>query len=93
MAEKAINSPGVPISPGEALRIVFEILASGLILRFGPGILDPCEKESCDALVGMSDQAREDVTAFAQVYKIIYMLSTIDVYNHRFIVFFICSKL
>ncbi|OXA62818.1 zinc finger RNA-binding protein isoform X2 [Folsomia candida] len=66
LTEKAISSPGIPISPGDALRIVFEILASGLMLQFGPGLLDPCEKESCDALAGLDSQVREDITAYAQ---------------------------
>lgn len=33
----------------------------------GPGLLDPCEKDQTDALNGMSKQAREDITASAQV--------------------------
>jgi len=66
LTEKAINSAGVPVSPGEALRIVFEILASGFLLQFGPGLLDPCEKESCDALEGLHNQARQDITQYSQ---------------------------
>lgn len=65
--KKAINTAGMPISPGEAFRILFEVLASGFVLETGPGILDPCEKEACDALFGLSTQVREDVTAYAQV--------------------------
>jgi zinc finger RNA-binding protein len=67
LTEKAINSAGMPISPGEALRIVLEVISSGLLLPMGPGLLDPCEKESYDAISGLSNQAREDITAFAQV--------------------------
>jgi len=37
-----------------------------VILASGPGLLDPCEKESVDALAAMPLQGREDVTAFAQ---------------------------
>jgi len=66
LAEKAINSAGVPVSPGEALRIIFEILASGFLLQFGPGLLDPCEKESIDALEGLHNQARQDITHYSQ---------------------------
>lgn len=33
----------------------------------GPGLLDPCEKGQTDALGNMLKQAREDVTASAQV--------------------------
>lgn len=36
----------------------------------GPGLLDPCEKDQTDALDGMSKQAREDITASAQVKTI-----------------------
>lgn len=33
----------------------------------GPGLQDPCEKGQTDSLGSMSKQAREDVTASAQV--------------------------
>lgn len=33
----------------------------------GPGLMDPCEKEPTDALESMMSQAREDITASAQV--------------------------
>ncbi|CAL8101229.1 unnamed protein product [Orchesella dallaii] len=66
LTEKAINSSGIPLSPGEALRIVLEVVSAGVFLQNGPGLLDPCEKESVDALKGLSNQCREDVTAYAQ---------------------------
>lgn len=35
-------------------------------LAGSPGLLDPCEREPVDALAGLTDQAREDITASAQ---------------------------
>jgi len=67
MAEKCISTVGVPASPGEALRLVFEVVASGLLLPSGPGLLDPCEKETVDCLAELTAQARDDITAYAQV--------------------------
>ncbi len=67
LTEKSINSAGVPLSPGEALRVVLEVISAGVILPSGPGLLDPCEKESVDALRGLTNQAREDITTYAQV--------------------------
>lgn len=45
LVEKATSSAGAPLSPGECLRRVMEVVAGGLLLESGPGILDPCEKE------------------------------------------------
>lgn len=39
------------------------------LLSDGPGLIDPCEKVQTDALKTMTMQAREDVTASAQVLK------------------------
>lgn len=33
----------------------------------GTGLLDPCEKEACDVLSGLTLQQREDITSSAQV--------------------------
>jgi len=74
LTEKAINSAGMPVSPGEALRIVLEVLGTGLILPTGPGLLDPCEKETCDAVGTLNNQAREDITSYAQVCHFIYAI-------------------
>ena len=75
-----LNSAGVPLSPGDALRRVFEALAGGILLPDSPGFLDPCEKEPMDAAQGLTNQEREDVTsssqhalrliAFRQVHKV-----------------------
>jgi len=68
LAEKAISSAGMPISPGEGLKLVFETLAHGIILPTGPGLLDPCEKEVVDALGCLTAQAKQDITTYAQVH-------------------------
>lgn len=67
LTEKGISSTGVALGPGEALRVVFEVVSSGLLLQHGPGLLDPCEKESVDAAGGLTNQCREDLTCYAQV--------------------------
>ncbi|KAJ8980353.1 hypothetical protein NQ317_019240 [Molorchus minor] len=68
LAEKVISSvPGqVQLSPGDALRRVMEAVASGLLLPGGPGLGDPCEKDSPDASVALTSQQREDLTCSAQ---------------------------
>ena len=80
MSFQVLNSAGVPLSPGDALRRVFEALAGGILLPDSPGFLDPCEKEPMDAAQGLTSQQREDVTsssqhalrliAFRQVHKV-----------------------
>lgn len=75
LTEKAINSAGIPLSPGEALRVVLEVVSSGVLLQNGPGLLDPCEKESVDALRGLANQCREDFTSYAQVNNLLIYLS------------------
>jgi len=67
LCEKVLSSAGQPQSPGDALRRVMEAVASGILLPGGPGLLDPCEKESTDAAGSLSQQQREDITASAQV--------------------------
>ena len=44
------------------LLTVFVVCATG-----GPGLCDPCEKDTVDALGSVSMQEREDLTASAQV--------------------------
>lgn len=41
-----------------------------LLLSDGPGLMDPCEKEPTDALETLVLQAREDITASAQVHTL-----------------------
>nr|KAG5697727.1 hypothetical protein BaRGS_006249 [Batillaria attramentaria] len=67
LVEKCVSSGGPNMSPGDALRRVFECIASGVILPGGPGLYDPCEKEPTDALASLTNQMREDLTASAQV--------------------------
>ncbi|KAM8961966.1 zinc finger RNA-binding protein isoform 2-T2 [Pelodytes ibericus] len=83
LVEKAISSSSGPQSPGDALRRVFECISSGIILKGGPGLLDPCEKDPYDTLATMTDQQREDITssaqfalrlmAFRQIHKVLGM--------------------
>jgi len=68
LAEKAISSAGIAASPGEALRLVFEVVSGGLLLSpFGPGILDPCEKDCIDAVGYLTRQEKVDITQYAQL--------------------------
>uniref|UniRef100_A0A8C7Z5H6 Zinc finger RNA-binding protein n=1 Tax=Oryzias sinensis TaxID=183150 RepID=A0A8C7Z5H6_9TELE len=53
--------------PGDALRRVFECIASGILLPGGPGLMDPCEKKPVDTLSSLGEQQREDITSSAQV--------------------------
>uniref|UniRef100_A0A3B5LX36 Zinc finger RNA-binding protein n=1 Tax=Xiphophorus couchianus TaxID=32473 RepID=A0A3B5LX36_9TELE len=83
LVEKAINSASAPLSPGDALRRVFECISSGILLPGGPGLLDPCEKKPVDTLTAMGEQQREDITssaqfalrllAFRQIHKVLGM--------------------
>jgi len=66
LAEKVLNSAGCPLSPGDALRRVFEALAGGILLPDSPGFLDPCEKEPMDSATNLTNQEREDITSSAQ---------------------------
>ena len=83
LVEKVLNSAGVPLSSGDALRRVFEALAGGILLPDSPGFLDPCEKEPTDAALELTSQEREDITSssqhalrlitFRQVHKVLGM--------------------
>ncbi|KAI0215020.1 Zinc finger RNA-binding protein [Lamellibrachia satsuma] len=66
LVEKCLGSGGANMTPGDALRRVFECMASGILLPGGPGLHDPCEKEMCDAAGSLTNQEREDITASAQ---------------------------
>ncbi|XP_053182015.1 zinc finger RNA-binding protein [Scomber japonicus] len=66
LVEKAISSASAPLSPGDALRRVFECISSGILLSGGPGLVDPCEKNPLDTLTPMGEQQREDITSSAQ---------------------------
>lgn len=83
LVEKAISSSSAPLSPGDALRRVFECISSGILLPGGPGLVDPCEKKPVDTLTAMGEQQREDITssaqfalrllAFRQIHKVLGM--------------------
>ncbi|KAG7453674.1 zinc finger RNA-binding protein isoform X1, partial [Solea senegalensis] len=83
LVEKAISSASAPLSPGDALRRIFECISSGILLPGGPGLVDPCEKKPVDTLVPMEEQQREDITssaqfalrllAFRQIHKVLGM--------------------
>lgn len=66
LVEKCVSSAGGNLNPGDALRRIFECIASGILLPGGPGLYDPCEKDAVDAAAGLSNQEREDITASAQ---------------------------
>ncbi|CAH1796957.1 unnamed protein product [Owenia fusiformis] len=66
LVEKCVSSSNGPLSPGDALRRVFECICSGILLPGGPGLYDPCEKEPTDAAGQLTNQEREDITASAQ---------------------------
>ncbi|XP_078531033.1 zinc finger RNA-binding protein isoform X3 [Lissotriton helveticus] len=93
LIEKAISSSTGPQSPGDALRRVFECISSGILLKGGPGLLDPCEKDPYDTLATMTDQQREDITsssqfalrllAFRQIHKVLGM-DPLPQMNQRF---------
>lgn len=83
LVEKCVSSGGTSLSPGDALRRVFECIASGILLPGGPGLYDPCEKEATDASASLTTQERENITAsaqhalrliaFRQIYKVLGM--------------------
>ncbi|MBN3318146.1 ILF3 factor, partial [Atractosteus spatula] len=83
LCEKAIGTGNRPMGAGEALRRVLECLASGILMPDGPGISDPCEKETTDAISHLDRQQREDITqsaqhalrlaAFGQLHKVLGM--------------------
>lgn len=90
----------MPLSPGDCMRRVMEALSTGLLIN-GPGLLDPCEKEPHDALIGLTKQQREDLTvsaqtflrtiAFRQIYKVRWSLSFLRIFFTQFSFWFRCS--
>ncbi|XP_016374012.1 spermatid perinuclear RNA-binding protein-like [Sinocyclocheilus rhinocerous] len=83
LCQKAISTSERLLGPGEAFRRVLECLASGILIEGGPGISDPCERDSTDAGAHLTLQQREDITqsaqfalrlsAFGQLYKVLGM--------------------
>ncbi|CAJ0583475.1 unnamed protein product, partial [Mesorhabditis spiculigera] len=66
LVERVLASSEARLSPGNALRRVFEAISCGLLLKNGPGLEDPCEKEKTCALAYLTSQQREDITCSAQ---------------------------
>lgn len=91
LAEKVISSVpgGMQLSPGDALRRVMEAVAGGILLPGGPGLGDPCEKDSPDAAIALTAQQREDLTcsaqyalrliAYRQIYKVCFFLLVLHI--------------
>ena len=83
IVEKSLASVGLPLSPGDGVRRVFEAVSAGCLLPGSPGLLDPCEKEAKDVLDNLSPQEREDMTsdaqnslrliAFRQIHQVLHM--------------------
>ncbi|XP_045903471.1 interleukin enhancer-binding factor 3-like isoform X2 [Micropterus dolomieu] len=83
LVEKAIGTSERPMGAGESFRRVLECVASGILLEDGPGMKDPCEKETVDATANLTPQQREDITqsaqfalrlcAFGQMHKVLGM--------------------
>lgn len=67
LVEKVISSVGgVQLGPGDALRRLMEAVAGGILLPGGPGLADPCEKDTPDAAGSLTPQQSEDITSSAQ---------------------------
>lgn len=67
LVEKVISSVGgVQLGPGDALRRLMEAVAGGILLPGGPGLADPCEKDTPDAAGQLTPQQSEDITSSAQ---------------------------
>ncbi|VDK80238.1 unnamed protein product [Litomosoides sigmodontis] len=91
LVEKVLSSLGAPLSPGDAVRRVFEAVASGILFSSGPGLIDPCEKQPVDVLAELTGQQREDITsssqhalrliAFNQMYKVLAIDRLPDIRN------------
>jgi len=85
IVQKALESdsrkPRQKIS--ESIWRFFSVLAGGLILPGGEGLLDPCERDGVDSLRDLSEQDREDITTssqhalrlcgFGQIHKVLGM--------------------
>jgi len=66
LAERTLSSVPVALSPGEAVKRVFEVVAGGLIINKNFTMIDPCEKETVEVMRNLSVQEREDITSSAQ---------------------------
>uniref|UniRef100_A0A914Y7N7 DZF domain-containing protein n=1 Tax=Panagrolaimus superbus TaxID=310955 RepID=A0A914Y7N7_9BILA len=66
LVQHVLESFGYPMTPGDALRRVFEAISSGIILSKRGMLYDPCEKEKIDVMEPLGPQQREDITSSAQ---------------------------
>ncbi|KAL3085038.1 hypothetical protein niasHS_010107 [Heterodera schachtii] len=66
LVEKTLASISMPLSPGDAVRRLFEVISSGQFLSKRSKLTDPCEKDQVDILAHITDQEREDITSSAQ---------------------------
>jgi len=67
LVERALVSADRNLSPSSALMRVMEVVASGLLMSDGQGLLDPCEREEINVFNHLSLQIREDITKQAQL--------------------------
>ena len=66
LVERSLFSAGYSLAPSKSVLRVIEVVASGLLLPDGPGIIDPCEREEVDVFSHLTPQQREDLTSAAQ---------------------------
>uniref|UniRef100_A0A183C7H0 DZF domain-containing protein n=1 Tax=Globodera pallida TaxID=36090 RepID=A0A183C7H0_GLOPA len=84
LVEKTLASMAMPLSPGDAVRRLFEVISSGQFLSKRSKLIDPCEKEQNDVFSHITDQEREDITSSAQhairliAYNQLYKILGID---------------
>jgi zinc finger RNA-binding protein len=66
LVQHVLESFGYTMTPGDALRRVFEAISSGVFLCKRGILYDPCEKEKVDIMECLTPQQREDITSSAQ---------------------------
>jgi zinc finger RNA-binding protein len=66
LVQHVLESFGYPMTPGDALRRVFEAISCGILLSKRAILYDPCEKEKVDVMEPLGPQQREDITSSAQ---------------------------
>ncbi|CAK8692261.1 uncharacterized protein LOC143461861 [Clavelina lepadiformis] len=62
----SLSSSTEHMSPGDALRRFFEVIAGGILLPDRSGVQDPCEKSEVDVLDCCTEQELENITRIAQ---------------------------
>jgi len=68
LVERALFTAWMPLNPAASLMRVMEVVSSGLLMPYGPGIKDPCEQGDVDVTENLTVQQREDITHSAQRY-------------------------